>query len=292
MKNCCIIIFVISIISATSCVRSYYFYYPIKEIGMTFLVEDNRSNTQRVFLCYDVGNSNVDSLIQHSTQILIGKESADTVSFSILASPSERTVFFIPDITTAFEVIPHNLFVTIDPQGPTIFNDPCCITFVLPFKEKDSVVYWNQGVKHYSTVSRIIKDKHLFVREKKVNSGRGIEELPSYFTKQKNKAYSKIDIKPLERQKGFQYNGTTIVCHIPSGQLDEMCFFIDPSLPRYLFYHDVNYNYPNHRGSFSNYGNNISIVETDNYLFCPGISIEVTNYVLRVNGEVLSVYNQ
>lgn len=103
-----------------------------------------------------------------------------------------------------------------------------------------------------------------------------LQNLPSFFTDYfEHNEPRQIKVTPLSEGLGFEYNGARVECDIPPGTWNQLCFFIDPTLPNILFNHSI-YN-TEQRGSFCISDQNLTIIETDMVLGCPGISINVSN---------------
>ena len=113
-------------------------------------------------------------------------------------------------------------------------------------------------------------DKHTQYRG---SSRIGIDEMPSFFTKERlMNNPTQFEIEPLENGKGFEYCGIHVEVDLPFGEWEEFSFFIDPSLPTFLFierYRDT--------GTVRVSGHGVSLVVTDMSFFCPGIRVDVNH---------------
>lgn len=275
MKNFRLFCFFLGVITATTCVRSDYICFPLQENGITLVLEVNNSNTQRVFLCKEIKNRrDLDSVVRNSTQILVGKDSPSEISISILSTPAEfAQILFIPPEPDHISILPRNAFVLTGLPDSYVLEDPACITLSFPLKERETVRFWHQGVEVVSCASQAFKNIFLLVPEKE-SPPVYLSQLPRFFTDQRKEDNPQISITPLEGQQGFLYNDTEVICSVPYGDCRDLTFFIDPSLPEYLFYEDNSFGPVNH-GHFSVAGNNVSVVRTNMSLVCPGTLIRV-----------------
>lgn len=282
MKRIRLLFFLIGIISATSCVCSDYICFPIQENGITLVLEVNNSNTQRIFLHNGTeSNLDIDSIVKYSTQILVGKDVPSEIPISIISSPTEQAqVLYTSHESEDISIIPRRAFVLTDLLEPGYLKDSTCVTVSLPLKKKEMLNYWHQGDEVVSIATVTIKNKYSFMPEKRPPS-EPLHTLPRFFTEQRREEDAHIDIAPLDGQQGFAYNGTEVNCTLPSGDWWGLSFFLDPSLPEFLFYEDHSFGLVS-QGSFSVTGNNVAVVRTNMSLVCPGTGIRVSSLAVLI----------
>lgn len=263
-------VLLICLVFVSSCVRSRYYTFQMPEIGATLMLEDNNSNTQRVFLCNESDVKDFDYLLSHSTILLAKKDMTCTLDVEVvslsLSDAGSTFVFF--NKQNGVQLIPYNSFVLNETHGIGTDNEMHHILLKLPLDIQDSLFH----VQDSTIMVETIFNRHT---QEKGLSRKNLRALPSFFTKERLLDNSPpFEVEPLENRKGFEYCGIQVETDLPFGEWGELSFFIDPSLPTFLFNDCINYR---DKGTVRVSGQEIFLVETDMSLGCPGIRIVLNN---------------
>lgn len=297
MKNLILFILMPFWLVFISCEQKNTFYYPIQEAGMMLVVED-KTGWQRLYLCVNPDDLNKEGLLRNTTKIWVNKQNVCDYPITIITFEKFRwtSVLLFPEKNPGVLVEPHHSYILTGVSPPPSNDNQNCITINIPLREADSLSYRTSGKE--KTVTCVPIDSVVPVMKAYKRSPEGYvtetaHELPPFFTDNYTSEALPIILHPLlDGHKGFIYNGTKVECDVPPGELARLCFFIDPLLPDYLFYHNVYCNGINNTRSISVSESGISIVETDLAISASGENIEVNHRVLKVDGKVIHAFNQ
>lgn len=266
----------IFVVMVSSCVRSRYYLFQIQEIGATLVLEENNSNTQRVFLCNEYDVTDYEYLLSHSTELIANKNANNALEVGVFSTPSDAgkaLVFF--NLRNGLQLIPYNSFVLKETQGIRTLNDQKYVMLTIPLDNHDVLFYRHNGVEATSchaqdstVMVETIFNRHV---QDRGASRRYLFELPSFFTIERlSDCHHQINPEPLKDGNGFKYCGTQVEIDVPSGEWSEVSFYINPSLPTYLFNDHINYK---DKGTVRISSQEVVLVETDMYLGSPGIRV-------------------
>lgn len=278
----------IGLVCFSSCVHSRYFTFQVQEIGATLVLEENNSDTQRVFMCNKPSITDYDSLLKHSTEILLKKNTTGDLTLEVLFSSESSNLFIFFNNQKGLSLVPYNSFVlNKDIRENGRLDDQ-------PYVELSFPLRYNNLIKYERPVGRTTicqaKDSTILVESifNKYAQDRGLarkylDKLPLYFTKEQLKERSpQVEVEPLEEGCGFKYCGIRVETDVPAGEWGELSFYIDPLLPSYLFQDNINYN---NKGSVRVFGQDVCLVETDMFLGCPGIRVVVNNRGVYIKAQ-------
>ena len=275
-------LFYFCLVLIVSCTRHEPVYFFVPELKMVLAVEENR-NTQDIYLCCQAEDVDRDNLEQHCTRIRYSgrnpnrADSSEECLIGVLRpeSPIYSCILFEDETCGNISIFPKRCFVVKEDSMDSLPNDNYDIVSIRsPLNIGDSLHYLVRGKENsafqisYETAVSFLNEYN--PRPKGVLLGYIPGELPSYFRELKGNLSNSIAIHPTRSPVGFSYDGVCVECETLR-DMDYLSFYIDPSIPEYLF----NHHFYSREPAFHIKGNKVTVVITDMVIGCPGYNIDL-----------------
>ena len=274
--------FIICLVLLTSCARPEPVYFLVPELRMVLAVEEDRT-AQDIYLCSQAEYADRDHLAQHCTRIhnSWGNSKRGSISEECLLgilrpeSPNNSSILFCDESCNSITIAPKRCFVVMEGAIESLPNDNYDIVSIrLPLNMGDSLRYLVREEEKvalqisYETAVSILNEFN--PRQEGILVGYIPDEMPLYFRDLKSNTTDSIAIQPTRNPVGFSYDGVCVACET-IGDMDFLAFYIDPSIPGYIFNHHFYSGEP----AFRINGNEVTVVKTDMVIGCPGYTIDV-----------------